>query len=174
MPNDNPILAPHVPDTRIHMTFAPGKKGRGTWSGTVHNRDLQTDLMRLRDTYGTTHLITLVEDFELADLQIPNLRKETLKLGMEHLHFPITDLSVPDDLDAFEAFVDDLKTTYQTGATFTIHCVGGLGRTGVLAAILLQELHGYSPEDSVVAVRAARNGTIQNREQEQFVLQWKQ
>ncbi|GGJ54228.1 cyclin-dependent kinase inhibitor 3 family protein [Deinococcus roseus] len=174
MAQDNPILAPHVPGTRIHMTFAPGKKGRGALSGTVHNRNLQTDLLRLRDTYETTHLITLVEDFELDMLHIADLREAALQLGMQHLHFPIVDLSVPEDLDAFEAFVDDLKALYQDGATFTIHCVGGLGRTGVLAAILLQELHGYRPEASVDAVRKARNGTIQTREQEDFVLGWRQ
>lgn len=169
----NPILAPHVAGTRIHMTFAPGKKGRGSLSGTLHNRDLDTDLLRLRSTYGTTHLVTLVEDFELDMLQIPNLSEKTLEHQMQHLRFPIVDLGIPSDASSFKAFVEDLKNLYQSGATFTVHCVGGLGRTGLLTAILLQELHGYSPQDSVKAVREARTGTIQTREQEQFVLDWK-
>ncbi|WP_034345334.1 protein-tyrosine phosphatase family protein [Deinococcus misasensis] len=168
-----PILAPHVPGTRIHMTFAPGKKGNGAWSGIVHNRDLGQDLTRLRDVYGTTHLITLMEDFELRQWHIPDLSAETRQHGLHHLHFPIVDGSIPDDVPAFREFVQQLKELYQQGATFTIHCLGGLGRTGLLAAILLQELHGFEPAQSVKAVREARPGTIERDEQEVFVLNWK-
>lgn len=168
-----PILAPHVPGTRIHMTFAPGKKGWGALSNIQHNRDLTEDLTRLRDVYGTTHLISLVEGFELDNLQIADLQQTSTRLGIENPHFPIKDLSIPSDIAAFKAFVSELVQIYQTGATFTIHCVGGLGRTGVLAAILLQELHGYAPQDSMQAVREARKGAIQTPEQENLVLNWK-
>ncbi|GEM48386.1 phosphatase domain-containing protein [Deinococcus cellulosilyticus] len=167
------ILAPHVPGTRIHMTFAPGKKGKGAWTGTVHNRDLGQDLTRLRDVYGTTHLVTLMEDFELRQWHIPDLSEATRQSGLQHLHYPIVDGSIPEDVPAFKAFVQHLTELYQQGATFTIHCLGGLGRTGLLAAILLQELHGFEPAQSVTAVREARPGTIERAEQEDFVLNWK-
>jgi protein-tyrosine phosphatase len=52
--------------------------------------------------------------------------------------------------------------------TIVIHCVGGLGRTGTIAACCLAAL-GQSPEYAIDAVRAARPGAIQTSFQERFV-----
>lgn len=46
--------------------------------------------------------------------------------------------------------------------------MGGLGRTGTIAAMLLVEF-GSKPGDAITAVRAARAGAIETVEQENFV-----
>ena len=54
------------------------------------------------------------------------------------------------------------------GEDVYVHCKGGLGRAGTIAARLLVEL-GVSPKQAIADVRAARPGAIQTREQERYV-----
>ena len=57
---------------KVGLTFAPGKKqleaATGAWQ-----RDLATDIRRLRDEFSADHLVCLVEDSELKELQIEGL-----------------------------------------------------------------------------------------------------
>jgi ADP-ribosyl-[dinitrogen reductase] hydrolase len=57
----------------------------------------------------------------------------------------------------------------QTGGSVLIHCRGGLGRTGTIAARLLVEL-GWQPRAAIEAVRGARPGAIETPQQERHVL----
>ena len=50
-----------------------------------------------------------------------------------------------------------------------MHCRGGLGRTGIVAASLLIGF-GIGPRDAIVAVRKARPGAIETLQQERYVL----
>jgi ADP-ribosyl-[dinitrogen reductase] hydrolase len=57
----------------------------------------------------------------------------------------------------------------QDGNRIVVHCRGGLGRTGVIAARLLIEL-GEAPDKALQRVRAARPGAVETPEQEDYVL----
>lgn len=50
------------------------------------------------------------------------------------------------------------------GETATIHCRGGLGRTGMLAAQILVE-GGTKPQEAIDCVRGARPGSIETPEE---------
>ena len=50
-----------------------------------------------------------------------------------------------------------------------VHCRGGLGRTGTVAACVLVALGDHSADKAIDAIRQARKGTIQTDEQEEFV-----
>jgi len=50
-----------------------------------------------------------------------------------------------------------------------VHCRGGLGRAGMIAARLLVEL-GMKPTKAMAMVRAARPNAIENSDKEKFVL----
>ena len=50
-----------------------------------------------------------------------------------------------------------------------VHCRGGLGRAGTIAARLLIEL-GIEPATAIERVRAVRPGAIETRAQEEYVL----
>jgi ADP-ribosyl-[dinitrogen reductase] hydrolase len=99
------------------------------------------------------------------------LAVEAKARGLEWLHLPIRNLSVPGA--AWE-------TTWQTagallrrelvaGGRFAMHCYAGLGRTGTVAARLLVE-HGYRPAEAIATVRHVRPGSIETDEQESYVL----
>lgn len=51
-----------------------------------------------------------------------------------------------------------------------MHCKGGLGRAGTVAARLLIEF-GQAPEDAIACVRAARPGAIETHQQETYLRQ---
>ncbi|MDP7292161.1 MAG: hypothetical protein QF497_08015, partial [Verrucomicrobiota bacterium] len=55
------------------------------------------------------------------------------------------------------------------GESIVLHCKGGLGRTGTIAARLLVEL-GMTPGNAILAVREARPGAIETSAQETYVL----
>jgi len=62
-----------------------------------------------------------------------------------------------------------ISKRFFTGDNIVIHCKGGLGRTGLVTARLLIEL-GENTKLAVKKIRDARPGTIETKEQENYVL----
>jgi protein-tyrosine phosphatase len=56
----------------------------------------------------------------------------------------------------------------RSGGNVLVHCRGGLGRAGMIAARLLVE-EGVPPETAMTAVRAARPRAIETPAQERWV-----
>lgn len=111
-------------------------------------------------------VLTLVEPEELSALRVPHLGKEVLRRGIGWCHLPIADYSVPDD--AFEQqWVTkgrEIRDMLRNGADVLVHCKGGLGRAGMIAARLLVEL-GMDPEEAIRSVRRVRKGAIETPSQ---------
>jgi protein-tyrosine phosphatase len=132
-------------------------------------RSLATDLERLRD-WGAHGLVSLIEDHEFAMLGVHSLPGHVEALGMHWWHLPIRDMGTPDQ--RFEArwrqAGGELRGLLGEGVSIAVHCRGGLGRTGMIAARLLVEL-GSEPGVAVARVREVRPGSIETREQEEFV-----
>jgi len=55
------------------------------------------------------------------------------------------------------------------GKKVYIHCVGGLGRSGAIAAAYLVYKDGVKPEEAIKKVRKIRPGSVQSEEQQMFV-----
>lgn len=73
---------------------------------------------------------------------------------LEFLHFPITDLGVP-ARDELDKMVDELATKVKNGRKVYLHCWGGRGRSGLVAACLLGRLYGISEEEALQRVQRA-------------------
>jgi protein-tyrosine phosphatase len=151
------------------MTFAPGMRTtdmRGQWE-----RDLAADLQVLEERYETNVLVSLMENHEYHGYRIPELLERDTYGGIEILRFAIKDMGVPCEAESerFEAFVQDVVERLKQGQNVVVHCRGGLGRTGTLAACVLIALGRHSADEAIAAVREARKGTVQTREQENFV-----
>jgi ADP-ribosyl-[dinitrogen reductase] hydrolase len=89
---------------------------------------------------------------------------------MEGHHWPIVDVSVP--CESFEASWSEgsqgIQALLDAGSNVLIHCKGGLGRAGMIAARLLVQL-GTDPAEAIASVRAVRPGAIQTPNQEAWV-----
>lgn len=154
-----PIRVDFLPDSshglpgRVGLTFAPGKRDGVRWA-----RDLATDLDRLRDHYRTDVLVSLMEDFEYEMLQIGNLVPDATARGIRVRRFPIVDGYPPHDgeMDAFLELIREIEQAAEGGKVVVIHCRGGLGRAGTVAAAFLV-LRGHTPPEAIAAVRATRS-----------------
>jgi len=154
---------------QIGMTFCPGKKDHGN-SGIAYDRDLDIDLDVIAG-WGAEAVVTLLEAFEMEMLWITALPDHLQERGIEWFHLPIRDVDIP-DRHFEEKWLDSgqrLKTILSRGGKVLLHCRGGIGRTGTIAARLLVE-SGFEPEDAIAQVRKARPGTIETTAQEQYVL----
>ncbi len=152
----------------IGMTFCPGKKQRDSMSG-HWSRDLGLDLDRIRD-WGAVTVVTLMEGYELARYKVAGIGDAVRERGMTWHHLPIVDVSMPEASfeRAWIAAGQDVRASLAAGRKVLLHCRGGLGRTGTIAAQLLVEL-GVPAEEAIVRVREARPGTIETGEQEAYV-----
>lgn len=157
---------------RIGMTICPGKRGESQYGG-AWNRDLATDLEAVR-RWGATAVVTAMESEEMMKLGVGEFGSAAGKLHLQWFHIPITDGAIPDErfVESWPHIAPTVLHELKTGRRILIHCRGGLGRTGLIACLLLVEL-GLSPQVSLQAVRRARPGTVETREQEQFVLNYR-
>ena len=152
----------------IGMSFCPGKKQlnglTGSWS-----RDLYLDLTRIRD-WGASIVVSLIEPHEFSFLDVEELPDVVVELGMKWRHGAIPDRHPPNQsfMQAWPTLKDELTDELSSGKNVFIHCMGGLGRTGVVAAMLLIEA-GYSAQQAIAAVRASRPHTIETSAQESFL-----
>jgi len=152
----------------LGLTFCPGKHEPHAQTG-AWDRDLDTDLRALRD-WGASAVVTLMEAHELQLLRVPDLGDRISQADLHWWHLPIVDAGVPDARfeHAWNRAGEDLRRRLVAGEGIVVHCRGGLGRIGVVAARLLVEF-GEAPETAVFRVRRARVGTIENRLQEEYV-----
>jgi ADP-ribosyl-[dinitrogen reductase] hydrolase len=152
----------------IGLTIAPGKQQRDGLSA-VHRRDLDTDLDAVA-AWSAAAVVTLVEVPKMDALGIAAIGAEVRRRHMEWHHWPIGDYQIPD-----AAFMADwpmrsamLRSLLARGGRVLVHCKGGLGRSGSVAARLLVE-DGMEPGAAIAAVRHARSGAVETVAQEAWV-----
>lgn len=148
----------------IGMTLCPGKRQSGSVSGDWQ-RDLETDLQAIAD-WGAAAVVTLMEPKELAWVGVEHIGEAVEARGMDWYHLPIRDVQPPGLRfeNRWVLYGLKLRRLLRQGGKVLIHCRGGLGRSGTVAARLLVEL-GMAPAPAIDAVRAARPGTIETRAQ---------
>lgn len=153
---------------RLGITCCPGthQTRAGVGAGA---HDLEANLAQIA-AWGTALVLTLMEQHELARYGVPHLGA-CVRRSMAWHWLPIADRQVPDA--AFEAAwppaANDVQRRLDAGENVVVHCLGGLGRSGMIAARLLVE-RGLAPAAAVAAVRAARPGAIETAPQEAYVL----
>jgi protein-tyrosine phosphatase len=154
---------------RIGITFCPGKHDAGAITG-AWARDLSADLDQIT-AWGAQVVLTLVESQELKSLKVPHLGSSVEARGMAWRHLPIADYSVPSAAfeTAWESAGHEIRALLRDGGNVLVHCKGGLGRAGMIAARLLAEL-GMPPKEAIRTVRLARKGAIETPSQLELVL----
>ena len=162
-------VRPRPDHGRVGITLCPGKKDDHGTSGR-HDRSLAVDLDAVRD-WGAAAVVSLITDDECDLLSVRDLGAAVRARHMTWLHLPIRDGHSP-PADTFERAWTDagpyLRSLLRSRFDVLVHCRGGLGRAGTVAARLLVEL-GARPADAIREVRCARPGAIETAGQERHV-----
>lgn len=153
----------------IGITFCPGKRD-GSLRGARWERDLDVDLDVVA-LWAPAAVVTLIEAHEFRLLGVTDLAARIQARGLEWHHLPIGDLEAPGQ--SFERGWKDsgprLLNYLRCGKRVVVHCRGGLGRAGTVAALMLAELGVPGPE-GIARVRRARPGAIETKVQADYVL----
>ncbi|WP_394330728.1 dual specificity protein phosphatase family protein [Cytophaga hutchinsonii] len=143
----------------LALTILPGRKD--------YSRDLSEDLKEIKEQQIDC-VVSLITKDEMDMYGVPELLDVYKKQGVECLHVPVIDQKIPvkAEIERINAFINAQQKKHKK---VLIHCVGGLGRSGLVAACYLKSL-GYPSDDAIKIVREARSSrAIESTEQEKFV-----
>jgi len=97
---------------------------------------------------------------------VEQLPRQLAAIGISHRHFPIQDFDAPAmDDPRWPPLSADIHEALTDGSAVLLHCMGGKGRSGMVAMRLLIEA-GIAPEHALATIRAARPGAVETPEQE--------
>jgi protein-tyrosine phosphatase len=160
-------LADELPG-RIGLTVLPGKRGASIrYPGRVYRGDLDQDLRSLAEA-GIGRLILLVDDGELARWGDPAIVERGAAAGVEIDRHPMADGGAPPDAASMNAILSSISAARE-GGDVAVACMGGVGRTGTVAACALVAA-GWDPDAAIARVRAVRHpSAVETPAQEAFV-----
>lgn len=153
---------------RLGLTFLPGKHGPSMrYPGRIYRRDLHEDLAALADA-GVRLLVLLVEDHELdrwGDLDIVEIAAgQNLRIE----RWPMPDGTAPATTAEMASILESIDLARERGDV-AVACMGGVGRTGTVAACALV-MAGWTPDAAIAEVRRVRHPTaVETDEQVRFV-----
>ena len=114
-------------------------------------------------------VVSLLPDNEKNKLGLDDLIWS--KEEVEYIQFPINDFSVPPKkkFNELKKLISFIKENLVLSKHVLIHCNGGKGRSGMIAALVLKAM---KEKDPIKKVREKVIGAIETEEQEIFVKDW--
>ena len=143
------------------LTPCPGTK----------DADLDTSLAQLQQQ-GVAAIVTALDESELASKGVAELGEKAQQLGMKWFQIEIEDDCAPGDEFAakWQQASPELHQVIAQGGKVAMHCMGGSGRTGLLAAHFLLEKQ-WRLDDIVREVQALRPGAFTKSVQVDYIKQ---
>lgn len=162
------IDALSVASGQVGLTICPGKRGASAL-GEPWARDLDADIAVIA-AWRAQLVVTLMESDELAAHGVAQLGAAVTAAGLTWRHVPIADLSVPDEraMRCWRRISPGVHRQVAAGGRVLVHCLGGLGRSGLIATLILIE-RGVDPAAALEVVRAARPGAVETAAQERWL-----
>lgn len=142
----------------------PGCSGRLIFTPCPGSKDASVaEALDTLQAAGAAALITLMPAGELEQNQATELPALCAERDLEWFHLPVADEQVPlDDFAAAWAQARErIAGLLGEGRSVAIHCKGGSGRTGLIAARILID-RGLPRADAVALVHALRPKAIQH------------
>ncbi|USE36367.1 dual specificity protein phosphatase family protein [Endozoicomonas sp. SCSIO W0465] len=103
----------------------------------------------------------MLPNTEITLLEVASLGQEAEHAGMQWFQLPVEDDCAPEEIFeiAFKQAKDSLLALIEKKTTIAIHCKGGSGRTGLMAAALLLE-SGMKWDDVKTLVQSIRPNAL--------------
>lgn len=154
-----------VGNAKLSLTVAPGRKTNDGFQ-----RNVKADVASLAAA-DTKILVTLCPEAEMKTIGVdfPALRTELVDREIAHINLPIIDQGAPHISPRVVALhVRGIHRALAEGDNVVVHCRGGLGRSGLVAACVLV-WDGYTHKTAIAKVRAIRPGAVETEEQESYI-----
>ena len=134
---------------RLGMARLPGRTGQ-----------LAADVEAIA-RWGANLVVSMTEAAEMARHGAGELPQVLAQHGIPHHAFAVPDFSAPADDDArWKPLSETLQRNLSQGGAVLLHCMGGKGRSGMVAMRVLAE-QGTPPEMALETVRKARPGAVE-------------
>ena len=149
--NKHPYDVLDLPDQGcLIFTPCPGTKGV----------DLETSVSELHQA-GAVAIVTMMTDEELAKFEVASLPDVVRQSGMIWFHLPVEDDTAPGELfeQSWQAYKPEVLSLIKQGKCVAIHCRGGSGRTGFMAAVIMREL-GMGEVQATALVKGLRPNSL--------------
>ena len=148
-----------VESGRLGITLLPGRRD--------HRRELDLDIEALKKA-GATHIVPLLTNDEMRQFGVADLIAKYETAGLSVKRMPILDQGVS-SREEMDELVSWLGETTSQGASVVVHCVGGLGRAGLVAGSFLKS-RGLDSVAAIAEVRRVRTArALESEVQEDFV-----
>lgn len=141
------------------LTPCPGTKGVS----------LTESLAELK-AQGVTTIVTALNQAEMIEAGVSELASEAQAQGIVWLHAPIEDDKAPaeDFAQNWQQVTPKVEAALAQGDKVALHCMGGSGRTGLLAAhVLLAK--GWDLDTIITKVQALREGAFRKPVQIEYI-----
>ena len=144
------------------LTPCPGSK----------NADLETSLRDLKNA-GASAVLTLMTQEEMHINNVGTLASHCQTQGFAWFHLPMDDECAPAQpfLDAWAQHREEIHRRLNNDETIALHCKGGSGRTGIVAAQILME-RGAGKDKTIVDIKALRPNAFSHAVQIDYIQQF--
>jgi protein-tyrosine phosphatase len=132
-----------------HLAVMPRPRG-GDWL---------TDEIAAWAKAGLNVVVSLLEEDEVAELELADEAAHCQATGMTFLSFPIADRGVPSSAEECRKVIAELVHHRREGRKIGVHCRQGIGRASLVAACVLTQ-EGISPADGFALIASCRGRTV--------------
>lgn len=122
---------------------------------------------------GVDIIVSALTPEERAELDLEEEEAQCRIAGLGFHSAPIPDRGLPLSRATIAELVLELKRDLDAGKSVLVHCRQGIGRSSMIAAVLLIA-SGVEPERALTAIESARGQPVPDTpEQREWVLDWR-
>ncbi|MCJ8314636.1 MAG: dual specificity protein phosphatase family protein [Saccharospirillaceae bacterium] len=157
-----PITCPNQKG-RLLLTPCPGLKGIEL-----------VDALKQFKKSGVTAILTLMLESEIYENNLNNIEVLCEENDMQWFNLPIVDEGVPhDEFDLlWDKYKKEIHAILDDNESIVIHCKGGSGRTGLVAAKILLE-RGADFDQTIKQIKTIRPSAFSHAVQVEYMAQYK-
>lgn len=133
----------------------------GSWPGRLaivprpRGGDWLEDEVRSWQDIGLEVVVSLLSQDEITELGLGEEERWCQIHGIQFCSFPIPDRGVPASRQAAANLVEKLEKSLEAGKRIAVHCRQGIGRSSLVAALLLVS-GGEDPQAALARISQAR------------------
>lgn len=144
----------------IGLTILPGRKD--------FSRNIDEDIKEIKKQ-DINVIIPLITKDEMEKYGVSNLLNKYEENCFEIKYLPINDQKIPSKEEVID-LINFISQKIKENKKIMIHCVGGLGRSGMIAACYLKSI-GFDSNEAIKFIREIRTSrAIETEEQVKFVI----